>query len=85
MNRRSRMNSRIKMIEAADAEGKLRELYDQFNGRMANILKIHSLNPKSLEAHLEYYKIIMFGKSPLTRKTREMIATVVSSTNECFY
>ncbi len=79
------MDSRIKMIEAADAEGKLSELYDEFKGRMANILKIHSLNPKSLEAHLEYYKVIMFGKSPLKRKTREMIATVVSSTNECFY
>ncbi|MEQ6389954.1 peroxidase [Bacillaceae bacterium S4-13-58] len=79
------MGSRIKMIEAEDAEGKLSELYDKFNGKMANILKVHSLNPKSLETHLDYYKVIMFGKSPLPRKVRETIATVVSSTNECFY
>lgn len=79
------MSARIQMIGASEAEGKLEELYDRFNGKMANILKVQSLNPKSLEAHLEYYKVIMFGKSPLPRKTREMIATVVSSVNECFY
>ncbi|MDQ0350304.1 alkylhydroperoxidase family enzyme [Alkalibacillus filiformis] len=79
------MDSRIKMIESDEADGKLEELYDRFNGKMANILKVHSLNPKSLEAHLNYYKVIMFGKSPLKRDLREMIATVVSSTNECFY
>lgn len=79
------MGSRIQMIENEEAEGKLKELYDKFNGNMANILKVHSLNPKSLEAHLDYYKVIMFGKSPLSRSVREMIATVVSATNECFY
>jgi alkylhydroperoxidase family enzyme len=81
----SKMEARIKMIEPEEAEGKMKELYDAFNGKMANILKVHSLNPKSLDAHLQYYKVIMFGKSPLSRKMREMIATVVSSTNECFY
>jgi alkylhydroperoxidase family enzyme len=79
------MGARIKLIEPEEAEGRMKELYDTFNGRMANILKVHSLNPKSLEAHLQYYKVIMFGKSPLSRKVREMIATVVSSTNKCFY
>lgn len=79
------MTARIEVIESDQAEGKMKELYDRFNGQMANILKIHSLNPKSLEAHLDYYRVIMFGKSPLPRRLREMIATVVSSTNECFY
>ncbi|MCA1031486.1 carboxymuconolactone decarboxylase family protein [Bacillus timonensis] len=79
------MEARIKMLEVHEAEGKLLELYDRFNGKMANILKVQSLNPKSLEAHLSYYKVIMFGKSPLSRRMREMIATVVSTTNECFY
>ncbi|QOR65070.1 peroxidase [Cytobacillus suaedae] len=79
------MDSRINMISYEDSEGELRELYERFNGKMANILKVQSLNPKSLSAHLDYYKVIMFGKSPLTRPVREMIATVVSSTNECFY
>jgi alkylhydroperoxidase family enzyme len=79
------MEARIKMVSYEESDGELRELYDRYNGKMANILKVHSLNPNSLTAHLDYYKVIMFGKSPLSRKMREMIATVVSSTNECFY
>jgi alkylhydroperoxidase family enzyme len=79
------MDARINMINYEDSEGELRDLYDRYNGKMANILKVQSLNTKSLLAHLEYYKVIMFGKSPLSRKVREMIATVVSATNECFY
>ncbi|UCZ52607.1 peroxidase [Bacillus shivajii] len=79
------MESRIRMIEFEESEGKLRELYEKFNGKMANILKVQSLNPKSLEAHLEYYKVMMFGKSPLPRHIREGIATVVSAENECHY
>lgn len=79
------MSARIEVIDYEQAEGKMKELYDRFNGRMANILRVQSLNPKSLEAHLDYYRVIMFGKSPLPRRLREMIATVVSTTNECFY
>ncbi|WP_246938721.1 carboxymuconolactone decarboxylase family protein [Bacillus pinisoli] len=79
------MEARIKMVSYEDSEGELRELYDRYHGKMANILKVQSLNPKSLTAHLDYYKVIMFGQSPLSRKVREMIATVVSSTNECHY
>lgn len=79
------MSARIEMLEYEEADAKMKELYDRFGGQMANILKVHSLNPKSLEAHYGYYRVIMFGKSPLPRRLREMIATVVSSTNECFY
>ncbi|SES28726.1 alkylhydroperoxidase AhpD family core domain-containing protein [Salipaludibacillus aurantiacus] len=79
------MCARISVIEPEHATGKLSELYDQFNGKMANILKVHSLNPRSLETHLNYYKVIMFGQSPLPRSLREMIATVVSAENECDY
>lgn len=79
------MDARINMINYEDSEGELLELYESFNGKLANILKVHSLNPKSMKSHLDYYKVIMFGKSPLKRSVREMIATVVSATNECFY
>lgn len=79
------MCARIKMIELDRAEGRLKELYTRYKGNMANILKVHSLHPSSLEAHLAYYRSIMFSKSPISRKTREIIATVVSSLNDCFY
>lgn len=79
------MVARIEIIEEEEAQGELKEIYSQFKGHMANILKVHSLNPSSLEAHLAYYRVIMFKDSPLSRKTREMIATVVSAQNNCYY
>jgi alkylhydroperoxidase family enzyme len=77
--------SRIQLIHEAEAEGLLQEIYQKLGNRVANILKVHSLFPESLETHLQFYRTIMFGKSPLSRPQREMIATVVSATNECFY
>ena len=40
---------------------------------------------ESLEAHLDVYKTIMFGRSPLTRRQREMIGVTVSVLNHCHY
>lgn len=50
-----------------------------------NILRIHSLNPPSGEAHHRLYRTLMHGRSELTRVQREMIAVVVSSLNGCHY
>jgi len=66
----------------------LKEHYEHIErtrGKIANILKVQSLNPDALKAHLDLYLAIMFGKSGLTRIQREMIATVVSATNNCDY
>ena len=52
---------------------------------MFGILRIQSLNPPVLDAAMGMYKAIMFGPSPLSRARREMLATVVSRTNDCFY
>ena len=79
----------IQEITDNEATGKLKELFDCIKGKtsrnIANILRVHSLNPEALEAHLNLYKTIMFGESNLTRTQREMIATVVSNTNMCEY
>lgn len=79
----------IKQIEENEAQGKLRELYKRIANRskkgVANILKVHSLNPDALEAHLNLYETLMFGDSGLSRKQREMIAVAVSSANSCKY
>ena len=50
-----------------------------------NILRIHGVNPPVLKAHYSIYKAIMFGRSPLARIQREMLAVVVSSLNGCRY
>lgn len=78
----------IKEIDVERAEGKLKKVYNRILERtdsVANILKVHSLNPEVLEAHLNLYEKIMFGESNLSRSHREMIAVVVSSTNACDY
>lgn len=78
----------IRTIDEDEAEGRLAELYAKLVepwGGVDNILKIHSLNPASLKAHFELYRVVMRGRSPLSRAQREMIAVVVSAANRCHY
>jgi alkylhydroperoxidase family enzyme len=66
----------------------LRELYDRYSTPrhgVDHIIKIHSLHPKTMELHHDYYRHLMRGKSGLTRAQREMIAVVVSTVNGCHY
>ncbi len=68
----------IDEIEAGDADGKLSEMYAELvkkRGKVSNILKVHSLNPEAMGAHL----------SGLSRAEREAIAVVVSAANDCSY
>ena len=78
----------IKYIKEKEATGKLKKYYDHIKrtrGKIANIHKAQSLNPDALKAHLDLYLALMFRKSGLTRIQREMIATIVSATNNCDY
>ena len=78
----------LRLIEPEDADGLLAEEYEAALGRAGkiyNIVRSMSLNPEVLRASIELYKTIMFGPSGLTRQERELLATVVSATNECYY
>ncbi len=80
----------IKKIDQEKAEGRLKKLYDQLTNRpgadqVPNILQVQSLNSKVMGAHLSLYQSIMFGDSNLSRRQRELIATVVSGINSCHY
>jgi len=78
----------IKVIMETEAVGILKELYRKYTepwGGVDNIIKIHSLNPKSLKTHYDLYAHLMRGRSALTRAQREMIAVVASATNHCHY
>lgn len=78
----------IEEIDVTEAEGKLAETYAALiekRGKVSNILQVQSLNPDSIDGHLDLYMTIMFGKSGLSRAEREAIAVVVSATNECAY
>jgi uncharacterized peroxidase-related enzyme len=72
----------------AEASKDLADVYDRVasaRGRVANILKVHSVSPHTMLAHLGLYTEVMFGPSELTRAEREMIAVAVSVTNRCHY
>lgn len=78
----------IKTIQPEQAEGELKEIYDDLvasRGKIAEVHKIQSLNPASITHHMELYMTIMFGKSPLKRVHREMMAVIVSISNHCEY
>lgn len=78
----------INIIEPEDASGELKEIYKNLQksrGKVAEVHKIQSLNPESITAHMDLYMRVMFGKSPLKRAQREMMAVVVSAANECEY
>ncbi len=78
----------IEVIPEEKAEGKLKEIYDNLvstRGKIAEVHKIQSLNPESIINHMDLYMTVMFGKSPLRRVQREMIAVVVSKANNCNY
>lgn len=78
----------LRLIDPDDAEGRLAEEYGaavERAGKVWNIVRSMSLNPLVLNRSIELYKAIMFGPSSLTRQERELLATVVSATNECYY
>ncbi len=78
----------IDVIGYDESDGQLRNIYDDLiksRGKLADVHMIQSLNPKSIVNHMDLYMTIMFGKSPLRRVQREMIAVVVSKNNDCEY
>ena len=78
----------IQTIEAGQATGGLKTEYEkaiQRAGKVFNIVKIQSLNPATLRASMEFYLASMHGPSGLSLAEREMLATLVSQVNGCFY
>lgn len=78
----------IKQISIQEATGLLKAQFDaalKRAGRVWHIVHIMSLNPKAMRDSIAFYSTIMMGESPLSRVQREMLATVVSFENHCYY
>jgi uncharacterized peroxidase-related enzyme len=78
----------LDLVDPDDATGLLAEEYDAAvarAGKVYNIVRSMSLNPRVLRQSMGMYRAIMFGPSGLSRQERELLATVVSATNECHY
>ncbi len=78
----------LRLIDEDEATGLLKEEYEaavERAGKVFNILEAMSLNPPVLKASMELYKAIMFGESGLSRRERELLATVTSAEQACHY
>ena len=78
----------IDVIDYEESTGRLREIYDGLiakRGKLASVHTIQSLRPESIVKHIDLYLEIMFTKSELSRARREMMAVIVSVTNNCEY
>ena len=81
--------ARIEVVPDDSWDGELGELYskvvDPGYGRVDHIMAVHSLNPRSMAAHLALYESAMAGTATLRKVERELIALVVSLENGCHY
>ncbi len=78
----------IEQITVQAATGILKKEFDgalKRAGRIWHIVHIMSVNPRVMQTSMGHYSAIMFGKSPLSRVQREMLATVVSAELACHY
>ena len=78
----------IRVISPGEAEGRLAELYNaslKRAGRVFHIVRSMSLAPRILESSFDLYRQVMYARPGLARYQREMLAVVVSRTNDCHY
>ncbi len=78
----------VPTLPPEQSDGLLRRLYDaaiRRAGKVFQINRVQSSRPRVLQASTRLYMEVMYGESSLTRAQREMIATVVSTTNHCYY
>jgi uncharacterized peroxidase-related enzyme len=79
----------IETIDPEQAEPRLRELYRRVagpDGQIDNILRAHSLRPRTLEGHLALYKAALHSTpASLDGVERELIGSCVSAVNGCAY
>ena len=81
----------IRSIDDDDAQGELAQIYASWKAanpqreRMPDILKCFSLRPDVLQAVLDLSYPLQFRDGALSRRMKEMIATLVSALNQCPY
>jgi uncharacterized peroxidase-related enzyme len=78
----------IRVVREDEADGALAEAYEEVvrsRGKLSAIMRIQSLAPKAMRAHLDLYLALMFDRGGLGRAERELIAVVVSVENGCEY
>jgi hypothetical protein len=89
----------IRTIGAAEAEGTLKDVYSKMKsgpgarpavyssptGDVANIVRCHGLEPEGLRLAFGLSSAIHWSEKSLPWVQREMLNTVTSRANNCFY
>ncbi len=78
----------IRTITNDEATGRLEKSFRaaiQRAGRVFGIVRAQSLAPAVLDATMGLYQRIMYASDGLSRRRREMLATIVSRVNDCHY
>ena len=79
----------IQTIPYEEAEQKLKKIYDRVkssDGKIDNVLSIHSLRPHSLIGHMTLYKNVLHNvNNKVPKWVLEMIGVYVSYLNGCEY
>lgn len=78
----------ISQVPLDSATGATKQLYDSSiarAGSVANIIRIMSQHGPSAMASMGLYVSLMKSKNELSAAQREMLASVVSNANDCFY
>lgn len=83
------MSSWIKIVQPEDADGELQRVYQEAqspHGTVDNVMKVHSLQPKTMLGHLQLYKSILHNPD-MTLPTwfLEVVASYTSMVNRCEY
>ncbi len=83
------MSAWITMIQPDNAEGELKETFEKVqspHGTVDNVMKVHSLQPKTMLGHLTLYKSILHNPDmTLPIWFLEVIASFTSILNNCDY
>jgi alkylhydroperoxidase family enzyme len=78
----------IRTVPEDEADGQLRREYEaalKRAGKIFHVVSIQSLRPRVLRASIALYQALMIDEGALQRWVRELLAVVVSRTNECHY
>jgi hypothetical protein len=78
----------VKPVSEPEALGALKRVYDAAISRagyVANIIKVMSRDPPTADASIQFYIRLMKSENSLSKQRKEMLATVVSNINDCYY
>ena len=78
----------IALIRPSEATGRLKKLYEAASARagsVAEIIQVMSQDAGSASASMSFYVALMKQETGLSKRRKEMLATVVSHCNDCYY